>query len=244
MAENKKSFILYSDLLSIVEKLPDEIAGKLFKIILNYVNDKNPVVEDLLLQVAFEPIKLQLKRDLKKFESKKERLSDSGKLGGVKSGETRRKLKEIEANEANASNLKPSEANEAVNDNVTVNDTVSNIINNNSGKNIFPSMPNVEDVGPAPKTKINSAIEMLKITNNVDVGEKQVITMWDIFKDQNLTGKRYYPDKDAVYSHFLNWIIKKDFKNQKNGTDSKKTGTKYFTKATNNVGETIEFDKA
>ena len=70
MAENKRSFILYADLIHTFEKLPDEIAGKLMKIILNYVNDKNPVVEDLLLQVAFEPIKRDIDRQFYNLGSK------------------------------------------------------------------------------------------------------------------------------------------------------------------------------
>ena len=52
MAENKKSFVLYADLLKVVEQLPDEIAGKLFKIILTYVNDIEVSVEDILLKIA------------------------------------------------------------------------------------------------------------------------------------------------------------------------------------------------
>ena len=82
MAEEKKSFILYGDILNTVSKLPDEVAGKLFKIILEYVNDMNPVIEDLLLQIAFEPIKLQLKRDLIKWEEFRKRQSENGKKGG------------------------------------------------------------------------------------------------------------------------------------------------------------------
>lgn len=82
MAEGKKSFILYTDLLATIEKLPDEIAGKLFKIILEYTNDLNPVFDDLLLQIAFEPIKLQLKRDLKSWGEFREKQSKNGKLGG------------------------------------------------------------------------------------------------------------------------------------------------------------------
>ena len=35
MAKDKKGFILYADLIKVVSKLPDETAGKLFKIILN-----------------------------------------------------------------------------------------------------------------------------------------------------------------------------------------------------------------
>lgn len=118
MAENKKSFILYSDLISTVDKLPDEIAGKLFKIILNYVNDKNPVVEDLLLQIAFEPIKLQLKRDLKKFEDKKEKWSEAGK----KSAEKRSKNVEKKSTfSTDVKNVEGGSTDSTVNDNVTVN---------------------------------------------------------------------------------------------------------------------------
>ena len=122
MAEGKKSFIVYCDLIHVVSKLPNEKAGELFKFILEYVNDNNPQTDDLLLQILFEPIKLQMKRDLQKWEKESVKRSDSGRLGGLKSGEARRKQKE--ANEASALNLKQDEANEAVT--VTVNDTVIN----------------------------------------------------------------------------------------------------------------------
>lgn len=84
MAQNKKSFLLYADILNTIEKLPDETAGKLFKIILEYVNDKNPLVDDLLLSVAFEPIKLQLKRDLVNWEDTKSKKTEGGQLGNLK----------------------------------------------------------------------------------------------------------------------------------------------------------------
>jgi len=68
MAENKKSFILYCDIIHTIEKLDDVDAGKLFKHVLEYVNDMNPETNHLITQIAFEPIKQQLKRDLKKYE--------------------------------------------------------------------------------------------------------------------------------------------------------------------------------
>ena len=81
MAENKKGFLLYCDLLHTVEKLNDEQAGKLFKHVLEYVNDLNPETEDILLQVCFEPIKQNLKRDLRKYESTCVKRSEAGKKG-------------------------------------------------------------------------------------------------------------------------------------------------------------------
>ena len=84
MAEEKKSFLLYSDLIHTVGKLPDETAGKLLKHLLLYVNDKNPETNDILVQVVFEPIKQQLKRDLQKWKGIKVEKSEAGKIGNLK----------------------------------------------------------------------------------------------------------------------------------------------------------------
>lgn len=81
LKENKRSFILYADLIHTLRLLPDDKAGQLFKIVLEYVNDENPVVNDLTLQLVFEPIKQQLKRDLKAWESEKNWRSLAGKKG-------------------------------------------------------------------------------------------------------------------------------------------------------------------
>ena len=81
MAENKKSFLLYCDLIHTVQKLNDEQAGKLFKHVLEYVNDFNPVTEDIITDLCFEPIKQNLKRDLRKYESTCEKRSEAGKKG-------------------------------------------------------------------------------------------------------------------------------------------------------------------
>ncbi len=69
MAKDKKGFMLYADQKEVVNELPDDIAGKLFKHIYSYVNDENPETDDLLIKIAFAPIKHQLKRDLKKYET-------------------------------------------------------------------------------------------------------------------------------------------------------------------------------
>ena len=81
MADNKKSFILYCDLIHTVSKMPDDKAGELFKHILKYVNDENPVTDDLIIQLTFEPIKQQLKRDLSAWNSEREQRSLAGKKG-------------------------------------------------------------------------------------------------------------------------------------------------------------------
>jgi len=122
MAENKKSFLLYCDIIHTIKKLPDEKAGELFKHILSYVNDENPQTKDVIIDLVFEPIKQTLKRDLIRWENIKETKSISGRLGGIKSGESRRLKKQNEANEANALKTKQNEANEAVIVSVSVSD--------------------------------------------------------------------------------------------------------------------------
>jgi hypothetical protein len=81
---------------------------------MKYVNDENPSTEDLIINLAFTPIKQQLKRDLQKFEQTKVNRSIAGKAGADKRWQ----------NIANDSKRISSIAKMAVNDNVNVNDKV------------------------------------------------------------------------------------------------------------------------
>ena len=123
MAENKKSFVLYTDTQGLINQLPDDIAGRLFKHIYAYVNDENPITDELLLNIAFEPIKMQLKRDLVKYDKKREQWSEAGK----KSAEQRALIKFNELQRT--STVVDSVATvSTVNDNVNVNVNVINKI--------------------------------------------------------------------------------------------------------------------
>ena len=117
MATNKKSFILYADIKTTIDKLDNEYAGKLFKHILAYVNDENPTTDDLLLEVAFEPIKRQFKRDLEKWEQIKSKRSEAGKA----SAESR---KQKSTKSTSVESVQQSSTNPTVN--VNVNETVIN----------------------------------------------------------------------------------------------------------------------
>ena len=70
MAEDKKGFILYADQKELFNQLPNDKAGELIKHIFAYVNDENPITEDLIINMAFTPIKQQFKRDLEKHVAK------------------------------------------------------------------------------------------------------------------------------------------------------------------------------
>ena len=82
MAKDKKSVLIYCDLIHTVKHLPDELAGRLFKHLLAYVNDEDPQTDDVILKIAFEPIKQQLKRDLQKYNNIVERNKINGAKGG------------------------------------------------------------------------------------------------------------------------------------------------------------------
>ncbi len=117
MAKDKKSFILYCDAIHTIEKLSDTDAGQLLKHLLRYVNDQNPTTDNALVEIAFEPIKQQLKRDLIKFEGVKVSRSEAGKAGANKRWQSI----------ANANKGIQSIANIAVNDNDNVNDISKDI---------------------------------------------------------------------------------------------------------------------
>jgi hypothetical protein len=69
MAKDKKTILIYADWITIFDKLEDDEAGKLIKHFFKYVNDMNPEAPDRLTDIIFEPIKQQLKRDLKRYEA-------------------------------------------------------------------------------------------------------------------------------------------------------------------------------
>lgn len=84
MAKDKKSFLVYCDLLHTVKKMKKEDVGELFLHILEYTNDLNPTTDNIIVELVFEPIKQQLKRDLKSYEKSLEDKSLNGRLGNLK----------------------------------------------------------------------------------------------------------------------------------------------------------------
>lgn len=84
MAENKKSFYFYTDWGATFDELSDEDAGKLIKHLCDYVRDKNPETDNILIKAVFANIKNTLKRDLIKWEGKSERNSIIAKEGWEK----------------------------------------------------------------------------------------------------------------------------------------------------------------
>ena len=116
--DGKNSFILYCDTGQHLELLSDEDAGLLFKGIVHYADTGELPQLPPMAAMAFSFIRAQIDRDQEKWNTTREKRRAAGKSGGLKSGESRQRSNE--AKEANASNPKQNEADEADNVNVTV----------------------------------------------------------------------------------------------------------------------------
>lgn len=117
MATDKKGFILYADQKDLFDQLPNDKAGELIKHIFSYVNDENPESKDIIINLAFTPIKQQFKRDLDKWEGIKESRSRAGKA----SAEARRlKAEQKSTNPTSVESVEQKSTNPTVNDNVNV----------------------------------------------------------------------------------------------------------------------------
>ena len=123
MAKDKKSFILYCDQISSFEKMTDTEAGRLIKHISKYVNDQNPEPIDRITELLFEPIKLQLKRDLKKYENVITKAQENGRKGAQKRWENKAEIVKAKIPIAKIAKAKQPIAEIAVTVTDTVNDT-------------------------------------------------------------------------------------------------------------------------
>jgi len=138
----KNSFILYNDLLPTVEKLSDETAGRLLKMILQYANGDNPTTDDLVLDVIFGLVQQQIKRDTKKYSEYIKKQRDNGKRGG----RPKKPAVNQETQKTQPFLEKPKKAD---NDNVNVNDNVSASVNDK--QDTPPIIPPKGGNTPIPK---------------------------------------------------------------------------------------------
>lgn len=192
MAIGKKSVLLYCDLIHTIEKMDDKTAGEFFKHYLRYINDQEPETDNILVDITFESVKQNLKRDLRKWEKRAETSRENGKLGG-------RPPKVQKPKKPNGLLKNQTEPKEPVT--VTVNDTVTdtvnendNIINNNDFLNeSLKSRQWIETAGM--QNKVNEDVIKLYLT----YFENHLITM----EEQKNNSKEFK-------SHFINWMAKQD----------------------------------
>lgn len=197
MAKDKKSFILYADLINTVNHLSNEQSGELFKHILSYVNDENPKNDNPIIKIAFEPIKQQLKRDLRKFESVKDKRSKAGKRSA--------ELRLLKKNQQNSTNSTSVKSVQQTSTNSTVNDNDNDNVNDNDNKlfkeRIKRDSYYLEQLAMTKRTKVKYLILFI---DEFDVGYS----------------KEKYNNFDEYKRHFFNWLNKQDINSWNDPTEN------------------------
>ena len=133
MANTKKSFLLYTDLIHTVKHLSDDQKGKLFIHILEYVNGQEPETDDIITKLSFEPIKQSLKRDLLKWSDSSGARTEKARIAGVASAKARKLKSQLNStNELSQveNELKPTKSTVSVSVSGSVSDSVSVSDNN------------------------------------------------------------------------------------------------------------------
>lgn len=247
MADNKKSVIVYVDWGTTFDKLNEEEAGRLIKHFFDYVRDKNPEPPDRITEIAFEPIKQQLKRDLNKYRAETIKNTISGQMGSLKRWHPELYLQvfngEMELEEAvkianRSKGMPPDEsysppiiphtppnssiAKIADTDNVndTVNDTDTVKINfiSISGQKILKKASEVA------KNELKQRYEQTLLTTLKGIDEKKLLLEFD---------KKYPQHEFENRNHFFDCLKKtgKEILNPKqNGHKSETTSTPYREK--------------
>lgn len=155
----KKSFVLYSDILQPIECMSDEQAGELFKAILRKVNNEDIGELSPMASMAYAFIAPKMDDNAEKWEEIKKSRSEAGRRGGLATQAKAKTIKEnddcneqeqasTEQSQANGkqnqaktskrqAKLSKDQANQAVNVNVNVNGLSNNKLLDN--KDISPT---------------------------------------------------------------------------------------------------------
>lgn len=202
MAENKKSFVLYSDLIHTVRKMPRDKAGDLLMTILEYVNDENPVVTDMVVDLVFEPVKQQLKRDLVKYEGKKQQWSDAGK----KSAKVRSERSTVSTDVKSRSTV--STVNVSVNDNVSVNVNYKEKINPSDFEFSLLLLRLILGNNPkAKKPNFNKWCDEFRLIREIDKRDEKAIGYLINWTQANSFWKTNILSPSSLRKHFDKLIV-------------------------------------
>ena len=202
MAENKKSFVLYSDNKSIIDLLSNEQAGLLLKTLFAYVNDENPIIDNSIVLV-FEMIKVQLKRDLKKWEQTKEGRSIAGKA----SAEAKRIAKLNQQTLTNSTNVDFVQQT-STNSTVSVSDSVNvSVIDDDV---IIPTSPIfiVAEKALEILSMKNDAFAIYATRRTKKTVEQLEALKTQFITDQKALGKKTWQSEQDCKKHFIDWVNK------------------------------------
>lgn len=124
----KKSFILHIDSLSILAKMPDDMAGKFIKLIYHFQLTGELLEMDFALEMAITPFINQFERDNSSYVKR----CETNRTNGLNGGRPEKQAKAIKSEKTHSVNLKAKKAyndndNDSKNDNDSVKDNESKI---------------------------------------------------------------------------------------------------------------------
>jgi len=201
MAEGKKSFIAYSDWKATFDELSDEDAGRLIKHIFAYVNDENPVTDNVLIRVAFAQFKQTLKRDLVKWNEQLQQRRDAGKRSAEK--------RALEKSNERSTVVESRQRNSTDSVSVSVSDNVNDNVNDNASEKVIKKRERANKFSPPTQSEVISyflekgytqesackAFDYYDVANWTDSKgakiknwKQKMIAVW--FKEENKAGYR------------------------------------------------------
>ena len=121
MTNNKKSFIIHIDSLSVLDEMTDDQAGKLFKAIHNYQKGSETEL-DVAIKIAFVPFRNQFIRDNESYYKFVKTQSEKGKLSAESRKKNQIQPKSTAVDSVNRTQPKATESTYSVNDSVNVKD--------------------------------------------------------------------------------------------------------------------------
>jgi len=99
----KKSFVLFTDIWPMMQKLNMEQRGELFTAIMQYVTGEDPGALDELTDMAFGFIKAQLDRSAEKYQDICAKRAEYGRKGGLaKANKSKQKLANVAKSESDS----------------------------------------------------------------------------------------------------------------------------------------------
>tara|TARA_Y100000815_G_scaffold268569_2_gene289874 strand:+ start:354 stop:1052 length:699 start_codon:yes stop_codon:yes gene_type:complete len=216
MAKGKKSFVLYTDSMPMIEKLVDKDringtnnTGELFYHIFKYVCDEDPEPVNDTIDLLFEHFKQHLKRDLIKYENNIQAKSNAGSLGNLKrwcidlykqveSGELTLEKALVIAESRKTSHSDNPVANVAV----SVSDSDSVIDSESEIKIINNTRFSLEAKNSKQWT------ETICIKHSVK--EETVFLFIEKFEEHLIAMQEQKEDSGSFKKHFVNWLAKQD----------------------------------
>lgn len=200
MATGKKSFTAYCDWKETFDSLPDDKAGQLIKHLMAYVNDENPETDDVLINAVFAQIKATLKRDLKKWEAKREQNRENA----------RKRWNKKDANECERIKRNANDA-VSVRDSVSVSDSVK-VSSNKLDDDVLYNVDDLKKHYLESET-FNAVLQnkKLKLVDDNDLSKRL-----DLFTNELKLKGRKMEKWNEYCSYFLNCLKKGMFTETKN----------------------------